>query len=116
MCTWYQISFRKKYCAEVRLARVAVGFAFCVFFVDHVEDQLCDNDFAAYSHHIDDEIARMNVEIKWLITKKIITAIDQFLIEIQVFLYWKQQSTKLIADTSTTISCPTNVETTERWY
>ena len=79
MCT--RLAFGKN-TAEVRLACIVVGFAFCVFFVDHVEDQLCGNNFAAYSHHIDDMIALMNIETKWLINKKI-TAIDQFLIKIQ---------------------------------
>ena len=66
----YQIGFRKKYFAEVRLARVVAGFAFCVFFVDHVEDQLCDNDFSAYTNLIDKAIARISVEFKWLNNKK----------------------------------------------
>ena len=111
---YHRLAFGKKYCVEVRLARVVVGFAFCIFFVDHVKDQLCDNDFASFTDRFDDAIARINEAFQWLNNKKKITAIDQFLIEIQVFLYCSQQSTKIITDTSTRISRPTNVETNER--
>ena len=69
----------------MRLARVVVGFAFCVFFVDHVEDQLCDNDCATYNHRIHDAFIRIDEAHSVLNNKKKITAIDPFLIEIQVF-------------------------------
>ena len=47
------------------------------FFVDHVEDQLCD--FASFNDQIDDAIARIKA-FQWLNNKKI-TAIDPFLIK-----------------------------------
>ena len=98
----------------MRALLLVSGFAF--FVVDHVEDQLCDNDFASFTDRIDDAIARINEAFQWLNNKKKITAIDPFLIKIQVFLWGKQQSTKLFTETSTMITLPTNVVSTERMH
>ena len=57
----------KKSSGGAAFARVVVvGFAFCVFVVDHVDDQLCNNDCATSNDRINDLTIRIDEANKCL--------------------------------------------------
>ena len=68
---------RKKSSAGAACARCC-WFRVLRFFVDHVENQLCDNDCATYNHLIHDAIIRIDKAHKGLNNKKKLLQLTHF--------------------------------------
>ena len=103
-CRRHMVGFvHEQLLVTLGLRGFVVGFGFCFFFVDHVDDQLCDNDCATSNNRINDSTIRIDEANKWLNNKKKITQIDLVLIEIERFYYWTQQPTNRNIDSATRI-------------